>query len=90
MDALKKHGDILRKYKVEKIGLFGSYVRGEQKRDSDIDFLVDFEEPTFDNFVGLVFFLEDLFNKKVEIITNGNISPYMYSYVEKEVKWYET
>lgn len=90
MNLLKKHSDILKKYKVRRIGLFGSYVRGEQKRNSDIDFLVEFEEANFDNFMDLVFSLEDLFSKKVELITNGNLSPYIQPYVEKEVRWYET
>lgn len=90
MSLLKKHNDILKKYKVRRIGLFGSYVRGEQKRKSDIDFLVEFEEANFDNFMDLVFSLEDLFSKKVELITNGNLSPYIQPYVEKEVRWYET
>ncbi len=90
MSLLKEHRDILKKYRVKRIGLFGSYVRGEQKRYSDIDFLVEFEEPTFDNFMDLVFSLEDLFSKKVELITNGNLSPYIQPYVKKEVRWYET
>lgn len=89
LSALKKNKNILRKYQVKKIGLFGSYARGTQKKDSDIDFLVDFKKPTFDNFMDLAFFLEDLFNRKVELITKGNLSPYMRPYVEKEVKWYE-
>jgi predicted nucleotidyltransferase len=90
MSLLKKHGDVLKKYKVKRIGLFGSYVRGEQKRHSDIDFLVEFEEASFDNFMELAFSLEDMFRKKVELITNGNLSPYIQPYVEKEVRWYET
>jgi predicted nucleotidyltransferase len=90
VSLLKKHKDLLKKYKVKRIGLFGSYVRGEQKKQSDIDFLVEFEEPSFDNFMDLVFSLEDLLGKKVELITNGNLSPYIQPYVEKEVRWYET
>ena len=86
---LKEHREILRKYKAKRIGLFGSYVRGEQKKNSDIDFLVEFEKPDFDNFMDLIFSLEDLFGKKVELITKGNLSPYVQPYVEKEVKWYE-
>jgi predicted nucleotidyltransferase len=89
MSLLKKHQDILKKYKVKRIGLFGSYVRREQKRRSDIDFLVEFKEPTFDNFMDLVLDLEGLFGKKVELITNGSLSPYIEPYVEKEVRWYE-
>jgi predicted nucleotidyltransferase len=37
----------------------------------------------------LAFFLEDLFGKKVELITEGSLSPYIRPYVEKEVRWYE-
>lgn len=87
--SLEEHSEILKKYKVKKIGLFGSFARGEQKSNSDIDFLVEFEEPTFDNFMDLLFFLENLFRRKVEIITNRNISPYIQPYIEKEVQWHE-
>ncbi|MCJ7444144.1 MAG: nucleotidyltransferase domain-containing protein [Methanotrichaceae archaeon] len=52
-DALRKHGDILLKYKVKEIGLFGSFVRGEQDDRSDIDLIANFEEPSIDNFMGL-------------------------------------
>lgn len=96
MKILREHSDILKKYKVKRIGLFGSYVRGEQKRYSDIDFLVEFDLTAFgenfngyfDNFMDLVFFLEDLFGRKVDLITNGSLSSYIQPYVEKEVKWY--
>jgi len=81
ISLLKKHKDLLKKYKVKRIGLFGSYVRGEQKRYSDIDFLVEFKEANFDNFMRLVFGLETIFGKKVELITNGSLSPYIEPYV---------
>ncbi|MBI3813182.1 MAG: nucleotidyltransferase family protein [Nitrospinae bacterium] len=89
MDALKKNSDILRKYSVKRIGLFGSHVRGEQKKISDIDFLVEFKNPTFDNFMDLISSLESLFKKKVDLITKGSLSPYVRPYVEKEAQWYE-
>ena len=89
LNLLEKHNDILRKFKVRRIGLFGSFARGEQKKHSDIDFLVEFDEPTFDNFIDLLFSLEKLFARKVELITNGSLSPYLQPFVEKEVKWYE-
>jgi len=90
MNMLKDHSEILQKYGVKRIGLFGSFVRGEQKKNSDIDFLVEFEKPVFENFMDLAFYLEELFGRKVELITNGSLSPYIQPYVEKEVKWYET
>jgi predicted nucleotidyltransferase len=87
---LESNNDLLRKFKVRRIGLFGSFARGEQKGHSDIDFLVEFDEPTFDNFMDLIFSLENLFARKVELITNGSLSPYyIQPFVEKEVKWYE-
>jgi len=89
ISLLEKHTNVLRKFKVRRIGLFGSFARGEQKKHSDIDFLVEFDEPTFDNFMDLLFSLENLFARKVELITNGSLSPYLQPFVEKEVKWYE-
>ncbi len=86
---LRKHADILKKATVKKIGLFGSYVRGTQKKRSDVDFLVVFEKPTFDNFMELVFALEKYLGRRVDIITEGSLSPYIRPYVEKEVRWYE-
>lgn len=90
LEILEKNKEVLKKYGVKRIGLFGSFVRGEQKKNSDIDFLVEFENPNFDDFMDLVFYLEDLFGRKVELIANGSISPYIQPYIEKEVKWYET
>jgi len=90
MNMLKDNNEILRKYEVKRIGLFGSFARGDQKKNSDIDFLVEFEKPVFENFMDLAFYLEELFGRKVELITNGNLSPYIQPYVEKEVKWHET
>lgn len=73
IQTLKKHIDTLKRYGVKRIGLFGSFVRGEQREDSDIDFIVEFETPDFDNFMDLAFYLEDLFGRKVEILTPEGI-----------------
>ena len=73
ISSLRKHKDVLSKYMVKRIGLFGSYVKGKQRTDSDIDFVVEFEKPTFDNFMNLAFYLEDLFGKKVDILTPEGI-----------------
>lgn len=69
IEILKAHHNILKKYKVKRIGLFGSYVKEKQKEQSDIDFLVEFDKPNFDNFMDLAFYLEDLFGRKVDILT---------------------
>ena len=66
---LREHGDMLKKYRVKRIGLFGSYTQGKQNRRSDIDFLVEFEQPNFDDFMSLASYLEKLFGKKIDILT---------------------
>ena len=81
--------EIEKRYGVKKIGVFGSYARREQKETSDIDLLVEFDEPTFDNFMDLLFFLEDLFGKDVDLITTSGMSPYIRPEIEREVVWCE-
>ena len=49
--------------------------------------MVEFEEPTFDNFMKLAFYLEALFNRKVELVTLDSMSPYIAPYVKNEVVW---
>ena len=79
----------IKKYGVKKIGVFGSYVRSEQKSRSDIDILVEFEKgkKTFDNYMGLIIFLEDLFNCKVDLVIVENIKPLLKPYILKEVEY---
>lgn len=88
-DILKKNRDLLKKYRVKKIGLFGSHIRNQASPESDIDLIVDFEEKTFDNYIELSFALEDLFNKKVDLLTEKGISPYILPYIKNEIQWYE-
>ncbi|MEK6709503.1 MAG: nucleotidyltransferase domain-containing protein [Nitrospinota bacterium] len=67
--ALREHRDALDRFSVKRIALFGSYAEGTQKRNSDIDFVVEFEDPSLENFMGLIDFLEELFTRKVEVLT---------------------
>lgn len=69
--------------------VFAALFRGEQKETSDIDILVDFEKPTFDNFMDHSFFLEDLFKRDVDLITTRGMSPYISPIVKREVVWCE-
>ena len=86
LDTIRKHRDILLKYKVREIGLFGSFVRGEQEDKSDIDLVVDFEEPSIENFMGLSSFLENLFGKKVEILTPAGVESIRINHIKEEIK----
>jgi hypothetical protein len=69
LDVLRKNRALMEKYAVRRIGLFGSYATETQTARSDIDLLVEFDKPTYDNFVGLTDELEQLLGKKVEILT---------------------
>jgi len=53
------------------IGLFGSYAKGTQQDDSDIDFLVEFEAPRFEYVAGLQIYLEKKFDRKIELVRKG-------------------
>ena len=57
-------------FDVKELGIFGSYVRGEQKKNSDLDVLVEFtrDRKTFDNYMNLKFYLEKLFHRKVDLV----------------------
>ncbi len=68
-ETLAKHKEILKKFKVKEMGLFGSYVRGEQREGSDIDILVEFEEtPTLLEFVELENYLTEILGVKVDLV----------------------
>ena len=88
IDILRSHEqEIKERFCVKRIGLFGSFVRGDETETSDIDILVEFEDPTFRNFMNLAFFLEDLFGRRVDLLTPEGISHRIRPYVEKEVVW---
>jgi predicted nucleotidyltransferase len=80
----------LSKYGVRDIGLFGSYSRGEQSVDSDIDILIDFEpdEENYDNYMAVYDLFEQLFkNERVEIVTKNGLSPYIGPRILNEVMY---
>jgi hypothetical protein len=82
----------IKKYGVKKIGLFGSYTKGRQQVKSDVDILVEFEksEKTFDNYMGLKLFLEDLLNCKVDLVISETIKPELKPYIMKSVNYATT
>ena len=77
--VLQDNREPLRRYGVHTIGLFGSFVRGKQTSESDLDFLVEFDSElkSFDNFMALSFFLEELFDRQVDLTTAEALSPYI-------------
>lgn len=65
--ALSANAETLREMGVLRIGLFGSHRRGTQRPDSDVDILVTLVKLTFDGYMNIRFFLEDLVNRKVDL-----------------------
>ncbi|MBC6109372.1 nucleotidyltransferase family protein [Pedobacter fastidiosus] len=74
---------------VKEIGLFGSFLTNNANSDSDIDLLVDIkkENKTFKNFMSLNYFLENLFNRKVDLVTKQSLSPFIGPHILKSVEY---
>ncbi|TEU10623.1 MAG: nucleotidyltransferase [Anaerolineales bacterium] len=89
LSLIEEHRDRIKALGVRKLGLFGSFVREEQGVESDIDLLVEFEQgkKTFDNFMQLCFFLEDLLKRRVELVTPESLSPYIGPRIMSEVEY---
>lgn len=85
---LESHKAELRQFGVKKIGLFGSYLKGAQHKKSDLDLLVTFTKPTYDNFIELKFFLENVFRRKVDLVLERSLKPAL-QYVKEETLYAE-
>ncbi|MDO5845088.1 MAG: nucleotidyltransferase family protein [Methanocorpusculum sp.] len=90
-DVLKKLEtnlpEIRKRFGIETIGIFGSVARGEDLPDSDVDIVFSFQtgKVSLDNFLDLADYLENLFSKKVDLIPDDGISPYLRQIISKEV-----
>jgi predicted nucleotidyltransferase len=74
-------------FKVKEIGIFGSYVRGEQEELSDIDILVEFSEPIGWEFIDLLDHLERALDTKVDLVTPGALRPQYKERILREVAY---
>ncbi len=71
------------------LGLFGSFVRDQATPESDIDLVVEFlpDKKNYDNFINLAYFLEDIFERKVELVTKSSLSKYIKPHVDKSIEY---
>ncbi|AKB34232.1 Nucleotidyltransferase domain protein [Methanosarcina siciliae HI350] len=78
---------IKEKFGVKRISISGSFAGGEEKAGSDIDVLVEFDETkiTFDNYMDLKFYLEDLFKREVDLVIESSIKPRLKDNITREV-----
>ena len=86
-EIIERYIDYLRgHYNVKVIGIFGSLVRGEHKKHSDIDIMVEFSEPVgFFKFIELEEFLSKILKRKVDLVTKKALKPVIKQYVLKEM-----
>lgn len=73
------------RFKVKSIAIFGSYVRGDEKPESDVDILVEFKEPVGFLFIHLADFLEEILETKVDLLTPDAIKPNRKKHIMEEL-----
>lgn len=85
LERLKAERAKMAQFKVRSLAIFGSVARDEAGPGSDVDFLVEFDGPaTFDQYMGLKIFLEDLLDSPVDLVTHKGVRPELAPYIEKE------
>jgi uncharacterized protein len=87
LEILRSNIQIIKtRFGVKAIGIFGSFSRNEEKNESDLDVLVDFEPgaKTFDNFIELKFYLEELFDRQIDLVTVNALKPRLKSAILNE------
>jgi hypothetical protein len=91
MDALallrQAEPELKKRFGVATIGLFGSFVRGEERPESDVDVLVTFRkgQKTFENYMDCKFYLEDLFQRNVDLVLKNTVKSRLRPYIPGEV-----
>ncbi len=86
VEVLRRQRQDLTRFGVNTIALFGSHAKNTQGASSDLDFLVEFSVPTYDNFVELENYLEKLFDRKVDILTPAGIESIRVPEVAEDIR----
>lgn len=85
LDILSAHVQELRQMGARQLGLFGSYRRGTATAQSDLDFLIVLARPSFDDYMTIKFYLEDLFGCPVDLVIETDLKPRLRPTVLSEV-----
>ena len=75
------------RFSVRSIGVFGSTATGHSKEQSDVDILVELNEPTFDHYMELKFRLEEILGRDVDLVLKDALKPRLKPIIEKEVRY---
>lgn len=84
ISILEKNREAIKGMGVREIGIFGSFARNEQRANSDVDVIVELDSNTFDAYMDVLFFLEDLFGRKVDLVVKHTIKPMIRNRVLRE------
>jgi hypothetical protein len=88
IDFLKANKDeITKRFSVRRIGLFGSHIRGEATSESDVDIIVEIDNPTFDNYMDLKFYLEEGLGRPVDLVMADCIKPRLKPIITREAAY---
>lgn len=77
--------ELTERFTVKRIGVFGSFARGEASAASDVDIIVELGEPTFDHYMDLKFRLEEILQRPVDLVMAETIKPRLKPVIEREV-----
>ena len=90
IQVLDEHREELRRLGVRRLGLFGSTARNEATEASDLDFLVEFQQKSFDAYMDLKSLLENLFGRHVDLVLPETLKPRLRDRIAKDVQDYAT
>jgi predicted nucleotidyltransferase len=85
LSALREHRAELRSLGALRLGIFGSIARKDQRPDSDLDVLVELDQHTFDRYMDLKLYLEDLVGRRVDLVPADSIKPRMRAHILSEL-----
>jgi predicted nucleotidyltransferase len=87
IQTLEQEFKILKeRFGVKSLGLFGSIARGDDSAGSDVDILVEFDTPSFDHYMELKFYLEELLGRSVDLVLKGSLKPALRDRILGEVR----
>lgn len=89
LQLMRRFAPEIRRLGVRRIGIFGSWVQGEATHESDIDVLVEFTNPSFDSYMELKFFLEELFGHEVDLVLADSLKAQVKPKILREVLYAE-
>ena len=85
VNIIKSKRRMIKRYGVKSLALFGSAARNRLRKNSDVDVLVQFDQPTWANYIGLKFYLQELLGREVDLVTPKGLKPAVRPSVEKDL-----